>query len=128
MVPDHLHDFKDVFSEEAYDALLECKQWDHAIELVPNVQSHNCQIYPLYPVEQKGLDKFIKENLVTGVHTSIKVSYGHTLFLHQEKGWILAPHSGLPCAEQHHGQEQVSTTADIGVDREVERHAMVYKA
>jgi hypothetical protein len=65
-VPDHLHDFEDIFSEESYDALPERKQWDHAIELVLNAQMRNCKIYPLSPVEQKGLDEFIEENLASG--------------------------------------------------------------
>jgi hypothetical protein len=65
-IPNHLHDFEDIFSEESYDVLPECKQWDHAIELVPNAQMCNCKIYPLSPVEQKGLDEFIEENLASG--------------------------------------------------------------
>jgi hypothetical protein len=64
-IPDHLHDFEDVFSEESYDALPEWKQWDHAIELVSNAQMCNCKIYLLSPVEQKGLDEFIEENLAS---------------------------------------------------------------
>jgi len=40
-VPDYLHDFEDVFAEESYDALPERKQWDHAIELVPDAQARN---------------------------------------------------------------------------------------
>jgi hypothetical protein len=66
VVPDYLHDFEDVFMEESFDALPERKKWDHAIELVPNAQTRNCKIYPLSPVEQKGLDEFIKENLASG--------------------------------------------------------------
>jgi hypothetical protein len=65
-VPDYLHNFEDVFAEESFDALPERKKWDHAIELILNAQTHNCKIYPLSPVEQKGLDKFIEENLTSG--------------------------------------------------------------
>jgi hypothetical protein len=65
-VPDYLHEFEDVFAEESYDALPERKQWDHAIELVPDAKMNNPKIYPLAPNEQKALDEFITENLQSG--------------------------------------------------------------
>jgi hypothetical protein len=65
-VPDYLHDFRDVFAEESYNALPDRKIWDHAIELVPDAQSSNCKIYPLSRDEQAEMDAFIEENLWTG--------------------------------------------------------------
>jgi hypothetical protein len=65
-VPDHLHDFEDVFSKESFDTLPDRKQWDHAIELVPGADPSSCKVYPLAPNEQAELDEFIKENLATG--------------------------------------------------------------
>jgi hypothetical protein len=65
-VPDHLHDFEDVFAKESFDTLPDRKQWDHAIELVPGAEPSSCKVYPLAPNEQAELDEFIKENLATG--------------------------------------------------------------
>jgi len=36
---------------------------DHAIELVPDAHNFSTNVYPLAPVEQKQLDKFLDENL-----------------------------------------------------------------
>ncbi|KAG5715679.1 hypothetical protein E4T56_gene463 [Termitomyces sp. T112] len=62
-VPNHLHDFEDVFSKASFDSLLECKQWDHAIELIPDAEPSSCKVYPLAPHEQDELDAFLQENL-----------------------------------------------------------------
>jgi len=48
-----------VFVEESYDALLEQKQWDHTVELIPEALIKNCKVYPLFLMEQMALDKFI---------------------------------------------------------------------
>ncbi|KAG5716866.1 hypothetical protein E4T56_gene3379 [Termitomyces sp. T112] len=65
-VPNHLHDFEDVFSKASFDSLLEHKQWDHAIELIPDAEPSSCNIYPLAPHEQDELDTFLQENLSSG--------------------------------------------------------------
>jgi hypothetical protein len=65
-VPDYLHNFEDVFSKESFDALPGRKQWDHAIELVPDAEMANCKIYPLSRSEQTELDGFLQENLDSG--------------------------------------------------------------
>jgi hypothetical protein len=46
-LPKHFQDFEDVFSEKSFEALLQPKEWDHAIELVPDGKSSNCKVYPL---------------------------------------------------------------------------------
>jgi len=61
-----LHEFEDVFSEEAYDQLPGQKQWDHAVELIPGAVTKGCKVYPLSPAEQKAMDEFLVENLETG--------------------------------------------------------------
>ncbi|KAG5732403.1 hypothetical protein E4T56_gene11334, partial [Termitomyces sp. T112] len=48
-VPNHLHDFEDVFSKASFNLLPECKQWDHVIELIPNAEPSSCKVYPLAP-------------------------------------------------------------------------------
>jgi len=47
-VPNYLHEFKDVFSEEAYDKLPEWKQWDHAVELIPGAVAKGCKVYQTF--------------------------------------------------------------------------------
>ena len=65
-IPDYLKDFEDVFAKESFDTLPDWKQWDHAIELVPDAKLTNCKVYPMSPTEQVQLDAFLKENLETG--------------------------------------------------------------
>jgi len=54
-----------VFAKEDFDILLDHRQWDHAIELVPGSEPKSSKVYPLSPVEQKELDSFLEENLRT---------------------------------------------------------------
>ncbi|KAG5718080.1 hypothetical protein E4T56_gene20690 [Termitomyces sp. T112] len=65
-VPNHLHDFEDVFSKASFDSLSECKQWDHAIELILDAEPFSCKVYLLAPHEQDELDDFLQENLSSG--------------------------------------------------------------
>jgi RNase H-like domain found in reverse transcriptase/Reverse transcriptase (RNA-dependent DNA polymerase)/Integrase zinc binding domain/Chromo (CHRromatin Organisation MOdifier) domain len=65
-VPRYLHEFQDIFAKESFDALPERKQWDHAIELVPDPKLANCKVYPMSVSEQDELDRFIAENLKSG--------------------------------------------------------------
>ncbi|KNZ82299.1 hypothetical protein J132_00114 [Termitomyces sp. J132] len=63
IVPPYLHVFEDVFSKASFDLLPEHKQWDHAIELLPDSTPSSCKVYPLVPREQDKLDAFLQENL-----------------------------------------------------------------
>jgi len=63
--PNCVRGFESVFAKEDFDALLEHRQWDHAIELIPGVEPKSSKVYPLSPVEQKELDSFLEENLHT---------------------------------------------------------------
>jgi len=66
ILPDCVRGFESVFAKEDFDILLECRQWDHAIELIPGSEPKSSKVYPLSPVEQKELDAFLEENLHTG--------------------------------------------------------------
>ncbi|KAG5732785.1 hypothetical protein E4T56_gene2807 [Termitomyces sp. T112] len=44
-------DFEDIFSKASFDSLPEHKQWDHAIELIPNAEPSSCKVYLLVPLE-----------------------------------------------------------------------------
>ena len=65
-VLEYLKEFTSVFSKQSFDTLLEPKEWDHAVELIPGSKLTGCKIYPLSPTEQKELDIFLKENLEMG--------------------------------------------------------------
>ena len=66
MVPEHLHEYEDIFSKASFDSLPDRRPWDHAIELVAQANPSNCKVYPLAPKEQDELDEFLRENLATG--------------------------------------------------------------
>jgi len=65
-LPDYAKGFESVFAKEDFDILPEHRQWDHAIELIPDSEPKLSKVYPLSPVEQKKLDSFLEENLRTG--------------------------------------------------------------
>jgi len=62
-VPKLYQEFQDVFAKESFDELPNWKQWDHAIELIPDTHNFSTKVYPLAPVKQKQLDEFLNENL-----------------------------------------------------------------
>jgi len=66
LVPDYVKTFGQVFSEEGFAKLPNCKLWDHAIELVPGAEAKGCKVYPISVSEQLELDRFLTENLETG--------------------------------------------------------------
>ena len=89
--PDHLHDFEDVFSKTAFDALPDRKPWDHAIELIPDAQSKSCKVYPLSVAEQEQLDKFLEENLASGRIRPSKSPMASPFFFVKKKDGALRP-------------------------------------
>src|SRR5258708_16390469 len=66
MVPAQYHNFRDVFSKEAFDELPLWKEWDHAIDFKPGTELPHSWMFPLSPAEQKELDDFLQENLANG--------------------------------------------------------------
>jgi len=65
-LPDCVKGFESVFAKEDFDILLEHRQWDHVIELIPGSEPKSSKVYPLSLVGQKELDSFLEENLHTG--------------------------------------------------------------
>ena len=49
----YLKEFTSVFSKQTFNDLLEPKEWDHTMELIPGSKPSSCKIYPLSPAEQK---------------------------------------------------------------------------
>lgn len=67
MVPEHYRQYEKVFSEHELERLPAHKPWDHAIEFSPGApESLRMKIYPMSPVEQEELDRFIEDNLRKG--------------------------------------------------------------
>ena len=66
LIPNYLKEFTAVFSKQYFNVLLESKEWDHMVELIPGSELSRCKVYLLSPAEQKELDAFLKENLDTG--------------------------------------------------------------
>ena len=66
IVPDHYHEYKNIFDKENFDELPLCRPWDHAIELLPGDHVVDCKTYNLTLSEQRELDEFLEENLKTG--------------------------------------------------------------
>ena len=65
-IPSQYHKFASVFSKQEFDRLPERHPWDHAIELTKDFKPVLGKIYPLSQNEQKALEDFLKENLLSG--------------------------------------------------------------
>jgi len=88
-VPEYLKEFDSVFSKKSFDAIPESKKWDHAVELIPGEKASNCKVYPLAPTEQKELDQFLKEKLVTGQICPSKSPMASPVFFIKKKDGTL---------------------------------------
>jgi len=87
-----------VFAKEDFDILLEHRQWDHAIELVPGLEPKSSKVYPLSPVEQKELDSFLEENLCTGqIRPSKSPMAAPVFFIKKKDGslWLVQDYRAL---------------------------------
>src|SRR5258708_7098281 len=85
MVPAQYHNFRDIFSKEAFNELPPQKVWDHTIDLSPGTELPRSWTFPLSPTEQKELDDFLWENLANGhIHPS-KSPMGAPVFFIKKK-------------------------------------------
>ena len=85
VLPDCVREFKSIFAKEDFDVLPEHRQWDHAIELIPGLESKSSKVYSLSPVEQKELDSFLEKNLCTGRICPSKSSMAALVFFIKKK-------------------------------------------
>src|SRR5258708_4313681 len=85
MVPAQYHNFRDVFSKEAFDELPPWKAWDHAIDLTPGTELPHSWMFPLSPAEQKELDDFLQENLANSRICPSKSPMGAPVFFVKKK-------------------------------------------
>src|SRR5258708_30075135 len=87
MVLAQYHNFRDVFSKEAFDKPPLQKAWDHAIDLTPGTELPCSWMFPLSPAEQKELDDFLWENLVNGcIHPSKSPIASPVFFIKKKDG------------------------------------------
>jgi len=88
-LPDCAKGFKSVFAKEDFDILLEHRQWDHIIKLIPGSEPKSSKVYPLSLVEQKELDSFLEENLHTRRIHSSKSPIAALVFFIKKKDSLL---------------------------------------
>jgi len=97
-LPDCARGFESVFAKENFNILLEHRQWDHAIELVPGLAPKSSKVYPLSLVEQKELDSFLEENLRTRqIHPSKSPMATPVFFIKKKDGllWLVQDYCAL---------------------------------
>ena len=81
-----------IFSEEASQRFPEPRIWDHAIELKPGAPSTlPGKIYPLNPLEQEELRKFVQDHLSKGYIRPSKSPYASPFFFIKKKDGKLRP-------------------------------------
>ena len=77
-----------MFAKKDFNILLEHRQWDYAIELIPGSEPKLWKVYPLSPVEQKELDFFLEKNLHTRRIRSSKSPIAVPVFFIKKKDGI----------------------------------------
>ena len=78
--------FGSIFSEKASERFLDCRKWDHAIDLKADAPtSIDCRVYPLSPKEQEEQKEFLESNLqLNRIHRS-NSPYASEFFLIRKK-------------------------------------------
>jgi hypothetical protein len=79
-VPEHCHEFRDVFGEEEFSVLPERRTWDHAIKLEEGLT------YSLNQKQDEEMNKFIDENLKSGRIRPSKSPNSSLFFFIEKKG------------------------------------------
>ncbi|KAG5727735.1 hypothetical protein E4T56_gene20751 [Termitomyces sp. T112] len=88
VVPPYLHAFEDVFSKASFNLLLECKRWDHAIELLPNSAPSSSEL---------GL----------WLYLSVQIPDGFSGLLYQKEGWLPPTGTELLGTQCHDSKESL---------------------
>ena len=93
IVPEHYHEFKDMFDKESFNKLLPNWLWDHTVELLPRDHMIDCKMYNLTLKEQKELNEFLDENLTSGHICPLKSPFASMFFFIKQT-------DGHPCPIQ----------------------------
>lgn len=91
IVPEHYHDFRDVFEESTFDTLPERRACDHVIELLPGAKPYSGKAYRMTKEEEQALDEFLEENLKTGRIRPSKSPWAAPFFFIKKKDGQLRP-------------------------------------
>ena len=85
MLPKPYLGFWDMFSKESFNELPKWKQWDHMIDLKPESQPFSTKVYLMSPIEQKELNDFLKENLLSSCICPSKSPMASPVFFVKKK-------------------------------------------
>jgi hypothetical protein len=91
LVPEQYRDFHKVFDKTASERLPNHGPWDHAIDLKPDFKPKPCKLYPLSPMEQTKLDRFLAEQLTKGYIRPSKSPMTSPFFFVKKKDGQLRP-------------------------------------
>ena len=86
MVPEWLHDYREVFEAEQFNKLPPQRQWDHVIKLKEGTGPWSgMRVIPLSSKEYQILQEFLDENLKTGRIRPSKSPYASLFFVTLKK-------------------------------------------
>ena len=86
MVPPEYHRHARVFSEEESHRLPKSQPWDHTIDLKPDApESIRSKVYPMSPVEQEELERFLADALAKGYIVPSKSPMASPVFFVKKK-------------------------------------------
>lgn len=91
IVPKEFHDYLSVFSEKESQRFPKSNQWDHEIVLKEGFKPKPTHVYPMPPIEEEALKKFIDENLSKGYIRKSKSPMASPFFYVGKKDGKLRP-------------------------------------
>jgi len=91
LVPEHYHEYRDIFEKKDFDKLPPRRPWDHVIELKEGAAPTNCKLYPLSRDEQHELDEFLEEQPRSGRIRVSKSPWASPFFFVKKKDGKLRP-------------------------------------
>ena len=127
MVPEHYHEFKDVFDKENFDEPPPKRLWDHAIELLPGDHIVDCKTYNLMLNKQKELDTFSEENLKLERICPSKSPFTSAFFFIKKKKWKIVTGSRLSKARCYNSKKSISFTINLWTHWQAKKCEVLYK-
>jgi hypothetical protein len=91
-IPEHYHEYLDIFIEKEAIPLLLHWPWDHVVTLTPDAPpSISCRVYPLSCGEEEFQAKYIKEQEDAGLIRKLKSQYSTPVFYIKKKNRSYRP-------------------------------------
>ncbi|OAX30549.1 DNA/RNA polymerase, partial [Rhizopogon vinicolor AM-OR11-026] len=92
LVPEWLHQYESVFSEEASNRFPQRKKWDHKIDFKDNDDlPKKAKTYPLSPLEMEHLQKWLKQEYALGRLKDLESPIAAPFFFIPKKDGKLRP-------------------------------------